>query len=178
MTQVVVSIGSNHERERHIQACLDALQAEFNALRISRVFESEPVGCRGGRNFFNLVATFDSVAAVGELQAWCKRLERACGRRQAGSGLSATTLDIDLLSVGELTGTIDGVELPRGGITRHAFVLRPLAELLPADRHPVTGQRYADLWASFEAEDQRLWPVDFSWHGQRISRADRDSALF
>lgn len=171
MTQVVVSIGSNIDRERHVRTCLDALRADFGALRVSRVFESEPVGFRDGRNFYNLVAAFDSGASAGELQAWCKRLEFANGRRKDSPKFSPRTLDVDLLTVGELTGCVDGVALPRDEIEHHAFVLKPLAELLPDTRHPVDGRRYAELWACFDPGEQRLWPVDFTWRGEVISRA-------
>jgi 2-amino-4-hydroxy-6-hydroxymethyldihydropteridine diphosphokinase len=50
--------------------------------------------------------------------------------------------------------------LPRDEITRYAFVLRPLAEIAPAERHPVIGKTYAELWQAFDAEGQALWPVD------------------
>jgi len=171
MTRVVVSIGSNIERERHVRHCLDALDADFTGLSISRVFESEPVGFEDGRNFYNLVAAFDSHASVGELQAWCKRLEFAHGRRANSPKFSPRRLDIDLLTVGELTGCIDGVALPRDEITANAFVLQPLAELLPDERHPLDKRRYDELWAAFEPGAQRLWPVDFVWRGRLISHA-------
>ncbi|MBZ9540122.1 2-amino-4-hydroxy-6-hydroxymethyldihydropteridine diphosphokinase [Modicisalibacter tunisiensis] len=172
MTRVVVSIGSNIEREHHVRHCLDALDAAFANLRLSRVFESVPVGFEDGRNFYNLVAAFDSTATVGELQAWCKRLEFAHGRRPDSPKYSARRLDVDLLTVGELTGHIDGVDLPRDEILTSAFVLRPLAELLPEARHPTRGERYTDLWARFDADDQPLWPVAFTWRGRAISSPD------
>lgn len=172
MALVTVSIGSNIERDRHVRACLDALAETFGNLAISRVFESEPVGFEDGRNFYNLVAAFESDWSVGELQAWCKRLEFANGRRKESPKFSPRTLDIDLLTVGELTGEHDGVALPRDEIHHHAFVLQPMAELLPEVRHPESGETYAAQWASFEAGDQRLWAVEFRWAGRLISRAD------
>ncbi|WP_299311000.1 2-amino-4-hydroxy-6-hydroxymethyldihydropteridine diphosphokinase [uncultured Halomonas sp.] len=172
MALVTVSIGSNIERDRHVCACLDALAATFEGLVISRVFESEPVGFEDGRNFYNLVAAFESDWSVGELQAWCKRLEFANGRRPDSPKFSPRTLDIDLLTVGELTGEHDGVALPRGEICHHAFVLQPLAELLPEARHPESGTTYAALWAAFDPGSQRLWPVPFAWAGREISRPD------
>jgi 2-amino-4-hydroxy-6-hydroxymethyldihydropteridine diphosphokinase len=171
MARVTVSIGSNIDREPHLLACLDALDDSFAGLRVSRVFESEPVGFADGRNFYNLVAAFDSAWPVGALQAWCKRLEAANGRRPDSPKFGPRTLDIDLLTVGELSGEHDGVWLPRGEILHHAFVLLPLAELLPDDRHPLTGETYGDHLAAFDAGTQRLWPVDFRWRGRWISRA-------
>lgn len=172
MARVVVSIGSNIEREHHVCRCLDALDAAFANLRLSRVFESVPVGFEDGRNFYNLVAAFDSEATVGELRAWCKRLEFVHGRRPDSPKYSPRRLDVDLLTVGELTGHIDGVDLPRDEILTSAFVLQPLAELLPEARHPGRGERYADLWSRFDAGDQPLWPVAFTWRGRRISSPD------
>lgn len=172
MALVTVSIGSNIERDHHVRACLDALGATFEALAISRVFESEPVGFEDGRNFYNLVAAFESDWSVGELQAWCKRLEFANGRRKDSPKFSPRTLDIDLLTVGELTGEQDGVVLPRDEICHHAFVLKPLAELLPEARHPESGETYAALWAAFDPGSQRLWAVPFAWAGREISRPD------
>jgi 2-amino-4-hydroxy-6-hydroxymethyldihydropteridine diphosphokinase len=172
MVRVCVSIGSNIERERHVHRSLDALEETFGRLAISRVFESEPVGFEDGRNFYNLVVVFDSDASVGELQAWCKRLEVANGRRSASPKFGPRTLDIDILTVDDLTGVHDGVALPREEILQHAFVLLPLAELLPDDRHPITGETYRRLWQAFDAGDQSLWPVDFTWGRRVISRAD------
>ncbi|WP_104202661.1 2-amino-4-hydroxy-6-hydroxymethyldihydropteridine diphosphokinase [Billgrantia saliphila] len=167
MAWVSVSIGSNIDREYHVRACLDALAASFGELLVSRVYESEPVGFEDGRNFYNLVAAFESDWSVGELQAWCKRVERAHGRRPGSPKFSPRTLDIDLLTVNDLVGEHDGVMLPRGEILQHAFVLLPLAELLPDSRHPVAGRPYAELWAEFDLGDQRLWPVAFDWPAQR-----------
>ncbi|MCL7939842.1 2-amino-4-hydroxy-6-hydroxymethyldihydropteridine diphosphokinase [Halomonas sp. ATCH28] len=172
MARITVSIGSNIEREHHVRTCLDALAATFGPLAISRVFESEPVGFEDGRNFYNLVVAFDSNYPVGELQAWCKRLEFANGRRKGVPKFSPRTLDIDLLTVGELTGRHDDVELPRDEILHHAFVLKPLAELLPEARHPLTGRSYRAHWGEFEAGQQRLWPVAFVWQGRCISTAE------
>ncbi|MGC3871699.1 2-amino-4-hydroxy-6-hydroxymethyldihydropteridine diphosphokinase [Halomonas sp. GXIMD04776] len=168
MTQVIVGIGSHIDRERHIGACLDALSAEFGDLRISRVFESKRVGTQEGGNVYNLVVTFESQAPVGELKTWCKHTEQANGRTDQGP----VPLDIDLLSVGDLVGCINGVTLPHADILRYAFVLKPLAELLPNECHPITGQRYAELWANFDLGEQQLWPVHFTWRGQVISQTD------
>ncbi|QEA39108.1 2-amino-4-hydroxy-6-hydroxymethyldihydropteridine diphosphokinase [Pistricoccus aurantiacus] len=169
---VLLGIGSNLDPHRHIVACLDALQERFGPLEISRVFESPAVGLESPDHFHNLVVAFESAAPVGDLRAWCKALELAQGRLANSSTSGSHTLDIDLLCVGELTGNIDGVVLPRGDIERYAFVLKPLAELLPEACHPQNGLTYAALWAAFDATEQPLWPIDFRWRERRISWPD------
>ncbi|WP_280538811.1 2-amino-4-hydroxy-6-hydroxymethyldihydropteridine diphosphokinase [Chromohalobacter sp. 11-W] len=172
MTQVTVSIGSNIDRERHVLACLDALADTFGDVQVSRVFESEPVGFEDGRNFYNLVAAFHSTLTVGELQTWCKQIEADNGRLPGSPKFSPRTLDIDLLTVGDRCGHIEGVDLPRDEILHHAFVLWPLAELLPETPHPEVRHSYAALWAAFTNGDQHLWPVSFTWRGRTLSRPD------
>ncbi|MBY5968545.1 2-amino-4-hydroxy-6-hydroxymethyldihydropteridine diphosphokinase [Halomonas denitrificans] len=173
MRLVTLSLGSNIEREHHITVCLDALADTFGQLAVSRVFESTPVGFEDGRNFFNLVVALHCDWSVGELQAWCKRLESANGRSKDSPKFSPRTLDVDILTVDSLTGEVDGVSLPRGEILHHAFVLWPMAELLPDHRHPVVGRRYQELWQAFDDGSQQLWPVEFHWRGEALPLPSR-----
>lgn len=168
MALVTLSLGSNIERDQHIRACLDALAETFGELMVSRVFESEPVGFEDGRNFYNLIVAFNSEWQVAQLQTWCKTLESHHGRRKDSPKFSPRTLDVDILTVGNLVGTHDGVALPREEILRHAFVLWPLAEILPDLRHPVDGNRYQVLWAEFDDPTQVLWPIEFEWQGHKL----------
>ena len=172
MALITLSLGSNIAPIEHIHLCLDALYDTFGDLQVSRVFESEPVGFSDSRNFFNLVVALHSDWSPGEIQAWAKALEARHGRRPDTPKFSPRALDIDLLTVGNLNDTVDGILLPRAEVTHNAFVLQPLAELLPEQTHPSCGTTYAELWAQFDLAEQRLWAVDFTWQSRRISQAD------
>lgn len=167
--RVYIGIGSNSDRERHILAALDALADWFGQLVISPVYESEAVGFDGSP-FLNLVVGIDTRWPVAELNRRFKQLEADHGRRRDAPRFSARTLDLDILTYNDLVGMVDGVELPRGEIVTNAFVLRPLAELAPDGRHPENGQSYRQLWHEYHS-NQKLWPVDFTWHGKVLSRA-------
>ena len=72
------------------------------------------------------------------------------------------TLDLDLLTYDDVV--IDTpVRLPREEILYNAFVLWPLAELVPEGIHPTTGKSYAQLWRAFDKQKQRLQPINFTW---------------
>ena len=176
MALITLSLGSNIAPIEHIRLCLDALHECFGELQISRVFESEPVGFKDTRNFYNLVVALHSDWSPGELQAWAKTLEARHGRRPDTPKFSPRALDIDLLTVGDQQGVVDGILLPRAEVTHNAFVLQPLAELLPEQLHPGCGTSYTELWTQFDPGEQRLWAVDFTWQGQLISQADRPLA--
>ena len=169
MARVFVSLGSNMNREHYIISGLDALQADFGELQLSSVYESESVGFDGD-SFLNMVAVFLTELSVGELSAALKAIEDRNGRSRQGPKFSGRTLDIDILTYDGLIGDIDGVQLPRDEITRNAFVLWPLAELAPKERHPVLADSYQQLWQGYDKNCQKLWPVDFVWQGRKISR--------
>jgi len=166
--RVYLSLGSNIEREKNILACLDALAEHFGELIISQVYESESVGFAGD-SFYNLVVGIDSALSVGELAVIMRDIETANKRSRAGPKFGPRTLDIDILTCGELSGMVDGVALPRDEVTENAFVLLPLVDIAPDEKHPVSGKAYRDIAMNFKGRDQKLWRIDFSWQGRCIS---------
>lgn len=166
MAQVFVSVGSNTEREHYTRSALDALHQHFGALDISAVYESEAVGFSGD-NFFNFVAAFNTDLAVADLSALLKRIEDENGRCRKGPKFSGRTLDIDILTYDQLVGEHSGVQLPRGEITKNAFVLKPLADIAGDMLHPELQISYSALWQDY-AEQQSLWSVEFEWRGYSL----------
>lgn len=159
--QVFLGVGSNVDRERYIRAGLDALSQEFGELQLSPVYESEAVGFDGSP-FFNLVVGIHTNKSVTKLCQCLKAIESDNGRRANARRFSPRTLDVDILTYGNLDRPRDGVDLPREEILLNAFVLRPLADLAGDCRHPVDGRTYRELWQAYCGE-QKLWPVDFHW---------------
>ena len=170
MALVYLSLGSNIQRYKHIAAALDALAENFGDLQISSVYESESVGFEGD-SFLNLVVGIHSSLGVGEISAILKTIEDQNGRDRSGPRFGPRSLDIDILTVDDLRGEIDGIELPRDEVLKNAFVLLPLAEIAPQQQHPVTGQSYSQHWQAFAREKQKLWPVEFNWRGKNITAA-------
>lgn len=165
MALAVLGLGSSIERDYHLTRALNALcaLAAPRPLRRSRVFESPPVGFEDSRHFLNLVVAFETSLSPAELKGRCRVIERDNGRAETASGPTARTLDIDLLLLGDTRMETSEITLPREDILRYAFVLHPLSELLPAQRHPTLGTSYAKLWAEFDARAQPHWPVGFVW---------------
>lgn len=162
MTRIYVSIGTNIDREANLRAGVTELRRRFGELLLSSVYESEAVGFSGDP-FYNMVAGFDSdeplEVVVDELHA----IEDRHGRRREGPRFSSRTLDIDLLLYGDRVVDEGKLQLPRDEITKHAFVLWPLAEIAPQERHPVLGETYEALWHNFDRNKQSLWPIPFTW---------------
>lgn len=162
MKQIFIGIGSNAKREDNIQSGVRALRQLFGELRISAVYESEPVGGTGER-FYNLVASAHTELPLRRLLDCLKKIERDHGRTSTtASHAVSCTLDLDLLLFGELVCD-SPVTLPRQDITERAFVLLPLSELAPEQRHPLVHLRYRDMWQTFRQHAQWLRKVPFDW---------------
>ena len=159
MVRVYVSVGSNIDRDHNIATALRLLQASFGELQRSSVYESEAVGFDSDP-FYNLVVGFDTRHTPREIQNMLHCIEEASGRIRT-TGLSARTLDLDLLLYDDLVIDADGLVLPRTDISRYAFVLGPLAEIAGEQRHPVSDERYADMWSAFDEAGQALSRIDW-----------------
>ena len=133
--RVYVGIGSNINQILHINACIKALNQEFNELELSPTYESSSMGF-DGPNFYNLVATFKTEHDVVKLKEILNAIERDNGRSLGEVKFSSRTLDIDILYYDELVDIKKNI--PRSEIVKFDFVLRPLHDLCPAHIHPIT----------------------------------------
>ena len=158
--QVFLSLGSNIDREHNIRSGLNALARVFAPLAISPVYESEAVGFDGDA-FYNLVVGLQTTLSVGELTACLKGIEKDHGRVRGEKKFSSRTLDIDILTYDDRVGEVDGVQLPRDEILKHAFVLKPLVDLAPDALHPETNTSYQALLKAADFSGQNLWVVPF-----------------
>lgn len=153
MAWVWVSIGSNIEREKHVRAAVQALSETFGALKVSPVYETPSEGFEGDA-FYNLVAGFQTDLSPEHLHAALRRIEAANGRERGSEKFASRTLDIDALTYADRVTDEGGKHLPRGEITRYAFVLKPLADVAGEEHHPENGRLYAELWDEFRSKHQ------------------------
>lgn len=155
MARVYLSLGSNLDPHRYLPAALTDLRAHFGELSVSPAYRSAAVGFVGAA-FVNLAVGLDTELAPGALNDWLHALEDRHGRRRDVPRYSDRTLDIDIVFYDDLI--IDGpghLQIPRNEL-QHAFVLRPLADIAPTLRHPVSGLSMAELWAAFPAGNEPL----------------------
>lgn len=159
MTRVYVSIGSNLDRRRNVRSALAALARAFGRLAVSPVYESEAVGFEGPP-FYNLVVGFDTDRPLEGVAEILRAIEEAHGRRRVGPRFADRSLDLDLLLYGDLVRHDGRFDIPRPEITREAYVLRPLADIAGAARHPESGATFAELWEALRARTGDLRTVE------------------
>lgn len=146
MATAYLSLGSNVDATANIASAIDALRVRFAGVRVSPVYRTAAVGFDGPA-FLNAAAIIDTDLDPVALDTWLHALEGAHGRDRSGPRYGDRTLDIDLVLYDERI--LDGpghLCIPRDEL-RHAFVLRPLADIAPGAVDPRSGLTLAELWA-------------------------------
>lgn len=146
-----ISIGSNIDKEINIPSSLKALAQTFGDLKVSSIYETEPVGFVGD-SFYNLVVRFESELSAKEVAKLLRQIELDHGRTRDSQKFSARTLDLDLILYGDQIISDGRLQIPRDEIERYAFVLEPLAEIAPDEKHPISGITYQALWQNYNKQ--------------------------
>ena len=108
---ILISIGSNIEREHYTKQSLVALKQHFSDVTVSSVYESEAVGFNGSP-FYNAAARATTSKSIEEVCAILKAIEKDNGRVHTDKKFCARTLDLDLLTYDSKVTTTP-VVLPR-----------------------------------------------------------------
>ena len=132
-------------------ADLGAREVEIQGL--SPWYRSAPVPASDQPWYLNAVARIATNLPADRLLAVLHEVEEAFGRVRSAPN-AARRIDLDLLDFrgGITSGGPGKATLPHPRMTARAFVMRPLADLAPAWRHPVTGTSIAALVAALPAD--------------------------
>ncbi|MFZ9670934.1 MAG: 2-amino-4-hydroxy-6-hydroxymethyldihydropteridine diphosphokinase [Burkholderiaceae bacterium] len=172
---VVIALGANlpWQGQSPEQTLFDAAASLKRSgllqdLRLSRLWRSAPVNALGPE-FVNAALVAESDRSPDDLLALLLDTELAFGRDRRAhdhtAGVSpARTLDLDLIAVGDLRCQTADLTLPHPRATQRAFVLEPLAELLPSFglRDARGDQASVATWLSrlSSSDREQLHPVE------------------
>jgi 2-amino-4-hydroxy-6-hydroxymethyldihydropteridine diphosphokinase len=146
MTTVYLGLGSNvGDREANLRAAIERLRApDLHVLRVSPVYETEPVDYAEQRWFLNLVVEAGTSLSPMQLLACIAGIEQAMGRVRAVPK-GPRTMDIDILFYGQAVIRSEALEIPHPRMAGRRFVLAPLADLAPGLQHPIAHRTVSDL---------------------------------
>jgi 2-amino-4-hydroxy-6-hydroxymethyldihydropteridine diphosphokinase len=118
--------------------------------RLSSVYRTKPWGIVEQPEFLNMAALLSTDLGEVELLNLCMEIEHASGRERR-ERWGPRTLDIDILTFGELVTDRPSLQLPHPRLAARGFVLVPLAEIAPDLM--IGGRSVAALKAAIETSD-------------------------
>lgn len=162
LANAYVSLGSNvgDRAGNLLLAVRGMLEAGLEVIRISAIYETEPVENTEQPLFLNLVAELrgSTLPAPEQVMTRLLRVEYALGRtRDVQKG--PRTIDLDLLLFKDEIRVTEFLALPHPRMQHRRFVLKPLAELAPNLIHPTLNKTIAALLAQTEDQSEvKKWP--------------------
>src|SRR5437762_12741538 len=159
-----VSLGSNlGDRAGHLLLAIRGMMdAGLEVVRLSSIYETEPVETFAQPSFLNMVAELrgTTLPAPEQLMARLLRVEYALGRTREVP-LGPRTIDLDLLFYRDEARATEYLILPHPRLHLRRFVLEPLAELSPKLIHPTLQQTISESLAQVDDHsDVHRWHSD------------------
>ena len=132
-----LSLGSNIEPEKYLPKGIQALKEHGQVVEISSVWESRAVGS-DGPNFLNVCALFLTDLGAHDLkEKTIRQIEAELGRVRTADKNSPRTIDIDIVLFDDKPLNVKFWD--------YAFVVVPLAELIPDFIHPVRKEKLSQV---------------------------------
>jgi 2-amino-4-hydroxy-6-hydroxymethyldihydropteridine diphosphokinase len=150
-----VGLGSNlgNRAGYLLLAVRGMLDAGLDVIRLSNIYETEPVEYENQPRFLNMVAELrgSTLPASDQTLARLLRIEYSLGRTR-DVRMGPRTIDLDLLFFKDEVRDTEFLTLPHPRLQSRHFVLVPLNELVPNLVHPVLEKPIRELLA--ETKDQ------------------------
>jgi len=145
-----VGLGSNlGDRAGYLLlAVRGMLDAGLDVIRLSSIYETEPVEYEDQPPFLNMVAELrgSTLPSPDQTLARLLRIEYSLGRTR-DVRMGPRTIDLDLLLFKDQLIETEFLTLPHPRIQSRRFVLVPLNELVPNLVHPVLEKSVSELLA-------------------------------
>lgn len=155
--RVYIACGSNiGDRRAHLSAAVDALLMDkrCRVLRVSDWVETTPYGGVEQADYLNGALSIETLYTPEELLEVLQGIEKAEARERK-ERWGPRTLDLDiLLYEGRLMDT-DKLTIPHKDMQNRDFVLKPLSQIAPYERHPVFNKAVVELLAEVERNGEK-----------------------
>ena len=140
----VLGLGSNlGDRLEFFRTAVRHLQPHATITAVSALYESAALG-PPQPDYLNAAIRLESTLEPLALLSLQLEIERAAGRVRL-ERWGARTLDVDLLFIAGQTVDLPRLVVPHRELTRRAFALLPLLDVMPNARDPASGRPYSDL---------------------------------
>jgi len=128
---VILSLGSNiGSREKYLSKAIEEIEKFVEVEKISRIYETSPVGVENQDKFLNLVVIGDTKLSPHELLLKLKETEKRVGRKERFRW-GPREIDIDIVYFKSEVIKEGDLVIPHPERLNRNFVIIPILELLP-----------------------------------------------
>lgn len=162
MKDVIISLGSNIERERHLPEAIRLIRRNrhVDVHKVSRFFESDSIGGpEGAPPFFNAAVWACTELDPEEMREALRHIEQVLGRERTDDPDSPRTIDLDLTYYQGVAKDFGDWQLPDPHAETSPHVAIPIADVAPDWEHPVSGATAYDIVAGLDAGEENMRPV-------------------
>mgnify|MGYP001224502905 CR=1 FL=1 len=152
---ILIALGANLPSKVGMprNTCLAALEDiqhhNITVLDVSHWYESAPVPISDQPMFVNAVVSVDTSIPPSSLLSILLSIEDKFDRKRSKKN-APRTLDLDLIAYHDRV-ELGPPELPHPRLQDRAFVLKPVRDVAPNWKHPLTGQSVSDMISVLKA---------------------------
>lgn len=148
MAIVYLGLGTNigNRRGNLVKAASLLAERVGDILALSGFMETEPWGFESENLFLNAAIKMETPLTPDELLSATQAIEREMGREKKSDGTyHDRVIDIDILLYDNRVIEQLGLIVPHPLMQERLFVMAPLAEIAPFERHPLLGRTFMEL---------------------------------
>ncbi len=144
------------DKRAHLSAAVDALLADkrCRVLRVSDWVETTPYGGVEQADYLNGALSIETLYTPEELLEVLQGIERAEARERK-ERWGPRTLDLDILLYEGRVMDTKKLTIPHRDMQNRDFVLKPLSQIAPYERHPVFDKAVVELLADVEQNGEK-----------------------
>lgn len=156
MAIAYLSLGSNlGDRAANLQTSILKLNRLGNVLKISSIYETEPLDLHDQPWFLNCIVELDTDLTPHQLLAGIQSIEQELSRQRT-IPKGPRTLDIDIVLFGNSVVSDCELQIPHPAIHLRRFVLEPLSEISPEAFHPLARKTARELLAELSRSGEKV----------------------
>ena len=143
--RIYIGAGTNiGDRIENLTLAGQLLEPTVKILRTSAVYRTEPWGFSDQEEFFNLVWEAETSLSPENTLDYLKQIEQRM-RREETFRYGPRVIDLDILLYDKLILETDSLTIPHTQIPQRRFVLEPLCDLIPNEKHPELGRTWQQI---------------------------------
>ena len=143
----VIALGSNMgDRQGYLDGAVEKLDVVqgCRVRKVSGFLETPPYGVTDQADFLTGCLELETLLYPHELLDELHRIEKEAGRERI-LRWGTRTLDLDIIFYDDLILQDSDLCIPHVEMHKREFVLKPLSEIAPYRRHPVTGKTVQEM---------------------------------